>query len=88
MDSFIYYTSLQPNAFSFGATSAISDQRAFPVLVYLSRTTLSTIGFGDITLMTLQARYMAIAEGITGQFCLAILIARLVGLHMGQSASQ
>jgi voltage-gated potassium channel len=53
-----------------------------------SLTTLSTVGFGDITPLTLQARYAAVAEGITGQFYLAILVARLVGLQMSQSAAQ
>jgi hypothetical protein len=44
-------------------------------MIYFSLTTLSTIGFGDITPITLQARYAAVAEGITGQFYLAILVA-------------
>ncbi|MGA7869749.1 MAG: potassium channel family protein [Candidatus Binatus sp.] len=63
-------------------------QHFFPILGYFSLTTLSTIGFGDITPLTLQARYAAVAEGITGQFYLAILVARLVGLQMTKSASQ
>jgi hypothetical protein len=58
----------------------------FPILGYFSLTTLSTIGFGDITPLTLQARYAAVAEGITGQFYMAILVARLVGLQMSGSA--
>jgi len=60
----------------------------FPILGYFSLTTLSTIGFGDITPLTLQARYAAVAEGITGQFYLAILVARLVGMQMSRSAAQ
>jgi len=36
----------------------------------------------------LQARYAAVAEGITGQFYLAILVARLVGMQMSQSAGR
>ncbi len=81
---------LQPLAFSLGTTPTpiSSEQRAFPILVYFSLTTLSTIGFGDITPVTLQARYAAVAEGITGQFYLAILVARLVGMQMSQTASQ
>jgi len=78
---------LQPTAFSFGATGPASEQQIIPVLIYFSLTTLSTIGFGDITPITLQARYAAVAEGITGQFYLAILVARLVGMQMSQSAS-
>jgi len=85
----LYY--LQPNAFSFGgspASSAPSTLQIFPVMVYFSLTTISTIGFGDITPLTLQARYAAVAEGITGQFYLAILVARLVGLYMSKTAGQ
>ncbi len=75
---------LNHDAFSFaGATLQVSNpQHLFPVFVYFSLTTLSTVGFGDITPMTLQARYAAVAEGITGQFYLAILVARLVGMQM------
>ena len=82
---------LQPGAFNFGAAlspSAIAsgDQmQVFPILIYFSLTTLSTIGFGDITPLTLQSRYAAVAEGITGQFYLAILVARLVGIYMSRS---
>ena len=63
-------------------------QHLFPILGYFSLTTLSTIGFGDITPLTLQARYAAVAEGITGQFYLAILVARLVGMQMSQTPSR
>jgi hypothetical protein len=66
----------------------IDIQPIFPVLGYFSLTTLSTIGFGDITPVTLQARYAAVAEGITGQFYMAILVARLVSLQMNRSISQ
>jgi hypothetical protein len=37
--------------------------------------------------VTLQARYAAVAEGIARQFYLAILVARLVGMQMSQSAN-
>ncbi len=84
---------VQPLAFSLGSpptpdSGGSSEQKVFPVLIYFSLTTLSTIGFGDITPVSLQARYAAVAEGITGQFYLAILVARLVGMQMSQSASR
>jgi len=85
---YIVLHDIQPNAFSFGAGGPASEQQTIPVLIYFSLTTLSTIGFGDITPLTLQARYAAVAEGITGQFYLAILVARLVGMQMSQAASQ
>ncbi|MGB9379352.1 potassium channel family protein [Candidatus Binatus sp.] len=85
---YIVLHDLQPNAFSFGSGAPLSEQQTIPVLIYFSLTTLSTIGFGDITPITLQARYAAVAEGITGQFYLAILVARLVGMQMTQSPTQ
>jgi voltage-gated potassium channel len=76
-----------PDAFSGIALTGRPAQfrHLFPIFGYFSLTTLSTIGFGDITPLTLQARYAAVAEGITGQFYLAILVARLVGLQMTRS---
>ena len=62
---YIVLHDLQPNAFSFSAAGPASEQQTIPVLIYFSLTTLSTIGFGDITPITLQARYAAVAEGIT-----------------------
>lgn len=77
-----------PEAFSFGTAPGVSEQQKFPVLVYFSLTTLATIGFGDITPLSLPARYAAVAEGIAGQFYLAILVARLVGMQMIRAATQ
>ena len=84
---YIVLFEFQPNAFSFGGAPAPSEQQVTPVLVYFSLTTLTTVGYGDITPLTLQARYAAVSEGIAGQFYLAILVARLVGMQMSQSAS-
>jgi voltage-gated potassium channel len=78
---------LQPQAFNFADSPAptFAEQNVFPIFMYFSMTTLSTIGFGDITPLSLQARYAAVAEGITGQFYLAILVARLVGMQMSRT---
>jgi hypothetical protein len=76
-----------PEAFSLGTSPEVRMEHVFPIFIYFSLTTLSTIGFGDITPLSLQARYAAVAEGITGQFYLAILVARLVGLQMSRAAT-
>ena len=60
---------------------------SFGEALYFAGTSLTTIGFGDITPVSLQARYAAVAEGIMGQFYLAILVARLVGMQMSGSAN-
>jgi amino acid transporter len=91
---YILIFQMNPQAFNFGAASDATanllykEQHLFPVLIYFSLTTLATIGYGDITPVTLQARYAAVAEGITGQFYLAILVARLVGIYVSRSVSQ
>jgi amino acid transporter len=69
--------------FSTAAPDPMQDlQAALPIFMYFSLTTLSTLGFGDITPVSLQARYAAVAEGITGQLYLAILVARLVSMQI------
>jgi voltage-gated potassium channel len=88
--SFLYDViyQLQPHAFAFNGTASplvSPGEKVFPVLAYFSFVTLTTIGYGDITPLTLQARYAAIAEGVTGQFYLAILVARLVSMLLAQS---
>ena len=76
-----------PEAFSLGTSPKISEEQIFPIFIYFSLTTLSTVGFGDITPLSLQARYAAVAEAITGQFYLAVLVARLVGMQMSRAAT-
>jgi len=46
---------------------------------YFSFSTLTTVGFGDITPMSKIARTLAVMEAVTGTLYLAILISRLVG---------
>jgi amino acid transporter len=50
-----------------GSSQPTEFQHFFPIFGYFSLTTLSTIGFGDITPLTLQARYAAVAEGVRRQ---------------------
>ncbi len=52
------------------------------VFIYFSFTTLTTLGFGDIVPVASFARTLAWMEAAIGQLYLAILIARLVGLHL------
>jgi len=50
--------------------------------VYYSFVTLTTIGFGDILPTHPVARALTIAEVVTGQLYLAVLIGRLVGMQI------
>ena len=48
---------------------------------YFSFSTLTTVGFGDITPLSKVARTLAVMEAVTGTLYLAILISRLVGMY-------
>lgn len=49
---------------------------------YYSLVTLTTMGYGDITPVAPAARSLAVAEALTGQMYVAILISRLVALSL------
>ena len=51
-------------------------------LFYFSFVTLTTLGYGDIVAVHPAARMLVILEGVAGQLFPAILIARLVSLHV------
>jgi hypothetical protein len=54
--------------------------------VYFSLVTLTTLGYGDIVPVGDAARMLAAVEAVVGQLYLAVLVARLVGLHISQSS--
>jgi hypothetical protein len=51
---------------------------------YYSYVTLTTVGYGDMTPISAPARSFAVLEAMMGQLYLAVLIARLVGIHIAQ----
>ena len=57
----------------------VSDESS---LIYFSFCTLTTLGYGDIVAVTKPARSLATLEALVGQFYLAVLVARMVGLHI------
>ena len=54
---------------------------------YFSFSTLTTVGFGDITPMSKIARTLAVMEAVTGTLYLAILISRLVGRYSSHTGA-
>lgn len=89
----VLYTALevwQPGAIAFPEGSggaAVGDATRFSATVYYSFVTLTTLGYGDITPVTRLARTLSMVEAVTGQLYLAVLIARLVGLHIVHSST-
>jgi hypothetical protein len=77
-----------PGAFQFGSL-ATQLQNSQPhgelrLFSYYSLVTLSTLGYGDITPLTPLARSLSAMEAVTGQLFIAVLLARLVGMHIAQ----
>ena len=79
---------VQPNSFS-GGESQISSTNSevarhvdLSHFSYYSFVTLTTLGYSEIAPLTPPARSLAALEAIVGQLFLAVLIARLVGLHI------
>ena len=57
-------------------------------LLYFSYVTLATLGYGDVVPVTDGARSLAVLEGLCGTVYMAILVARLIGLHLSQTGPQ
>lgn len=76
---------VQPGAFDFpdiGGVMAQGVERLESDLVFYSFVTLTTLGYGDITPVAPMARTLSFLEAALGQMYLAVLVARLVGLHI------
>ena len=67
-------------AFSFNTQRGGESMNGFNG-IYFSFTTLSTVGYGDITPVSRAARWLAAMEAMTGLLYVAVLIARLVSLY-------
>ena len=85
---------ISPGSFNFplpylqANPSLIESGTPFSLLLYYSFVTLATLGYGDITPATPPAQSLAALEAITGQFYLAILVARLVGIYISNKSKQ
>ena len=55
-------------------------------MLYFSFTTLTTLGYGDITPVSKMTMTLSNVQAIIGQLYPAIFIARLVGLYTAQVA--
>ena len=74
----------------FYAMIAYFDLAAFSIdvlkrpmaLFYFSYTTLTTLGYGDVTPVNRFAMVLSNLEAITGQLYIAVFVARLVGLYI------
>ncbi len=56
-----------------------------PSMFYFSFTTLTTVGYGDITPVSDWAQALTVVEALTGQILLVVIVARLVGMQIAQN---
>jgi len=70
---------LQPGSF---AGTGGTDERTWFELLYLSFTTLTSVGLSDIVAVGLQARSLVMLEMMAGVFYIALVVSRMVGLTM------
>jgi hypothetical protein len=73
---------LSPGAFA-NLVTPVGGPKEVATMLYFSLTTLTTTGYGDIVAVDPFARSLANLEAIVGQFYLAITVARLVTLELG-----
>lgn len=68
-----------PHCFRFPEYSSIQGATVQHDLLYFSLTTMTTLGYGDITPASEGARGIAMIEAITGQFYMGVIVAALAG---------
>ena len=78
---------VEPTAFHIPADIQIPDASMGPdrLMAYFSITTITTLGYGDITPRGEFARSLANFEALLGQIYLTVLVARLVGRNLTRS---
>ncbi len=87
------FSYLDPTSFAFalakdGEAEVIrfGGERTF-IAIYYSFVTMSTLGYGDIVPTSSLTRSCAALQAVAGQLYLAVLVARLVGLHISHSTA-
>lgn len=81
---------LQPGSFSInsGLVADLDNWHARRFLFgYFSLITLTTVGYGDITPLSPGAASLCWVEAVFGQFYMAVVVAQLVGIRIGQRMS-
>lgn len=63
----------------------IVDHLTSNEIIYYSYTTLTTLGYGDITSLTPEGRIVSVLEAIVGQLFIAFLVARLVAIYTAKA---
>jgi Ion channel len=76
--SFTVYQAIEPDSFT--AAVNAGEDRSWMELLFLSFTTLSSTGLGDVVPITPFARALVMMEQVAGVAYIAMIVSRLVGL--------
>lgn len=80
---------LRPDAFSGLADDAhLARTKLADTMLYYSLVCITTMGYGDIVPVGPLARPLSVLAGVFGQLYLAVMIARLVGLHIARQGTK
>jgi len=79
--AYLLLVTIQPDAIVMDAARHPNHTMDWSDCVFFSFVTLTSLGYGDIVSMTAQARSLSILEAVSGIMYVAVLIARLVGVH-------
>lgn len=82
---YIFIETFIPGSFNFSApalTSELATRADFYRFIYYSFVTLTTLGYGDYLAISPPAQSFSFLETALGQVYLAVLVARLLGLHL------
>jgi len=72
---------LVPGSFYFAHEPPVGIPQIESQLIYFSFSTLTTVGFGDITPLAAPAKSFAMIEAVVGPMFVAVFLARLVGVR-------
>lgn len=73
-----------PGSFSVSGAINVNALDNWSTFNYYSFTTLTTLGYGDITPISVRAQSFAVLEAVTGVLFTALLVSRLVGMYLYQ----
>jgi len=72
---------IHPGAVFRDSSGEINAKMSTNELLYYSYTTLTTLGYGDITSVTPLGRILSVLEAVFGQLYIAFLVARVVSIY-------
>ena len=65
--------------------SGVTGEMTSSDIIYFSYTTLTSLGYGDISTVTPSGRIMSVLEAVIGQLFIAFMVARLIGIYTKKS---